>query len=212
MFLSYLHYLNYDFERHNSQDLFAPFATPAPDTGSFITIVTAVVSPLSRGSVTLASLDPFEFPLIDPALLEHPFDQAAIIRALRGAQGFLSGGGGIGGTGVEGSQWDDGFIIEPILNLTDVRNQTQFSLNGPPMSPVEAMQREADDLKLLNYAQENTQTIWHPVGTARMSPQNATWGVVDSRLRVKKVKGVRVVDASVFVSTLLCQSDYIEIS
>lgn len=179
----------------------------APATGSFITAVTAIVSPLSRGSVTLSSLNPFDFPLIDPALLEHPFDQAAMVRALRGAQGFLSGGGGAGGSGVKGGQWNDGFVLGPVLGLADVRNQTQFSLNGPSLSPTEAMRREADDFKLLNYAQENTQTIWHPVGTARMSPQNASWGVVDPRLRLKKVNGVRVVDASVFVSgsiTLMC--------
>ncbi|EAU87019.2 aryl-alcohol oxidase [Coprinopsis cinerea okayama7 len=37
----------------------------------------------------------------------------------------------------------------------------------------------------------------HPVGTASMSPKNAQWGVVDPDLRVKKVKGLRIVDASI---------------
>ena len=40
----------------------------------------------------------------------------------------------------------------------------------------------------------------HVVGTASASPVNADYGVVDPELKVKKVQGLRIVDASVFVS------------
>lgn len=50
------------------------------------------------------------------------------------------------------------------------------------------------------YVTNHTGTIWHPVGTASMSPVGAPWGVVDPDLKVKKVTGLRIVDASVFVS------------
>lgn len=43
----------------------------------------------------------------------------------------------------------------------------------------------------------------HGGGTARMSPQGATWGVVDPDYRVKGTSGLRIVDASIFVSTIL---------
>jgi len=36
-----------------------------------------------------------------------------------------------------------------------------------------------------------------------MSPQGATWGVVDPDYRVKGTSGLRIVDASIFVSTIL---------
>lgn len=39
-------------------------------------------------------------------------------------------------------------------------------------------------------------TIWHASGTAVMLPQ-AKGGVVDSRLRVYSIKGLRVVDCSI---------------
>lgn len=40
-------------------------------------------------------------------------------------------------------------------------------------------------------------TIFHPVGTCRMGAAGDSLAVVDSRLRVKGVAGLRVVDASV---------------
>jgi choline dehydrogenase len=40
-------------------------------------------------------------------------------------------------------------------------------------------------------------TIFHPVGTCRMGRDNDPMAVVDSRLRVKGVRGLRVVDASI---------------
>jgi choline dehydrogenase len=51
------------------------------------------------------------------------------------------------------------------------------------------------DEALLEYARETGQTAWHAVGTCRMGqPGDA---VVDARLRVYGVAGLRVIDASV---------------
>ncbi|KAK0229807.1 aryl-alcohol oxidase precursor, partial [Armillaria nabsnona] len=40
-------------------------------------------------------------------------------------------------------------------------------------------------------------SVFHPVGTASMSPADASWGVVNPDLKLKGAKGVRIVDASV---------------
>ncbi|MET9734949.1 GMC oxidoreductase [Streptomyces sp. NPDC006458] len=54
-----------------------------------------------------------------------------------------------------------------------------------------------DDALLLEYIRENSATLWHPVGTAKMGPDSDPAAVVDQRLRVKGVQNLSVVDASV---------------
>jgi choline dehydrogenase-like flavoprotein len=44
-------------------------------------------------------------------------------------------------------------------------------------------------------------TTFHPVSTAKMSPKEADYGVVDPDLKVKGIRGLRIVDASIMVST-----------
>lgn len=52
-----------------------------------------------------------------------------------------------------------------------------------------------DDDGLLEYARNSGQTAWHTVGTCRMGkPHNS---VVDERLRVHGIRGLRVIDASI---------------
>jgi choline dehydrogenase-like flavoprotein len=52
-----------------------------------------------------------------------------------------------------------------------------------------------DDQGLAAYVRARAETLYHPVGTCRMGADAAA--VVDGRLRVQGVEGLRVVDASV---------------
>jgi len=56
----------------------------------------------------------------------------------------------------------------------------------------------ATDAQWLDFARENGQTIYHPIGTCRMGEDARA--VVDSRLRVHGLQGLRIVDASVMPS------------
>lgn len=70
----------------------------------------------------------------------------------------------------------------------------------PAMQPLLAGERrpgpetENDD-DLLDYIRSTGQTSWHPISTCRMG--NDDMAVVDARLRVRGIEGLRVVDASV---------------
>jgi choline dehydrogenase len=53
------------------------------------------------------------------------------------------------------------------------------------------------DAELAAYIRRTLRTDWHPVGTCRMGRNNDPMSVVDPRLRVLGVQGLRVIDASV---------------
>lgn len=116
----------------------------------------------------MRSSDPFDSPLIDPALLSHPYDAEILVYAVRQVQRFLT------------APAFSGYVLE----------------HASPFTPVTI----GNDEEVLRILRETSATAWHPVGTAAMTRKGAGWGVVDPDLRVKRVKGLRVVDASIFVS------------
>ena len=65
---------------------------------------------------------------------------------------------------------------------------------GPEVFPGEAVQSDAE---LENFIREKAESIYHPVGTCKMGAVDDADAVVDSQCRVKGVRGLRVVDASV---------------
>ncbi|KAH9003801.1 aryl-alcohol-oxidase from pleurotus Eryingii [Lactarius hatsudake] len=63
---------------------------PPPPTGHFMSIGTIVLTPTSRGSITLASTNPFDAPIIDPALLNSDFDIFTMREAVKAALRFVA--------------------------------------------------------------------------------------------------------------------------
>jgi choline dehydrogenase len=55
---------------------------------------------------------------------------------------------------------------------------------------------EADDEALTRFCGKTVKTNYHPVGTARMGPDGDTMAVLDEKLRVRGVDGLRVIDCS----------------
>ncbi len=64
-------------------------------------------------------------------------------------------------------------------------------------APIAPAIEDMDDAALLADFRARSGTVFHPVGTCRMGPDPRDC-VVDARLRVHGIKGLRVVDASVF--------------
>jgi choline dehydrogenase-like flavoprotein len=137
-----------------------------PESGYWMTIITVVLSPSSRGTIGINSSNPLDYPIINPNVLAIDFDKTVMREAIRSAQTYLQ------------APAFEGYIIEPSDKLG---NRTS-------------------DEELDEYIQLLASTALHPSGTAAMSAEDADYGVVNPDLLVKKTSGLRIVDASVFVS------------
>jgi choline dehydrogenase len=67
-------------------------------------------------------------------------------------------------------------------------------LRGDEFSPGKGVR--SDD-EVLDWIRGNAQTAYHPIGTCRMGPEGQRT-VVDERLRVHGLSGLRIADASIF--------------
>jgi choline dehydrogenase-like flavoprotein len=68
------------------------------------------------------------------------------------------------------------------------------------VGPTPPLMNTRTDADLEAYVRAGGLSVFHPTGTAAMSPKGAHWGVVDPDLKVKGVEGLRIVDGSVLVS------------
>ncbi|THU90637.1 aryl-alcohol-oxidase from pleurotus Eryingii [Dendrothele bispora CBS 962.96] len=66
------------------------FLGDTPATGNYMTILTILSTPFSRGTVTLTSPSAFQPPLIDPSFLSHPFDLIAMRAGMLSARRFVT--------------------------------------------------------------------------------------------------------------------------
>ncbi|KAJ3921388.1 alcohol oxidase [Lentinula edodes] len=137
---------------------------------TYFSMLYGVLSPLSRGSITLNASDPLGPPLIDPNYFASEYDVLVMRQALLTGFNFLSS-----------EPWTS-YLGTPVNGLAEV------------ISTVGTGDFTAMDELMRNGVQNGA----HLVATSSMSPYGADWGVVDPDLRVKGLNGLRVVDASVY--------------
>jgi choline dehydrogenase-like flavoprotein len=133
--------------------------------GSCFTLANVLVSPTSRGTLTLSSSNPLDAPILDPNLLSNELDTQLLY-----ASGRL----------------------------------TIFMMNSPAAKEYgvqeygidESNRDDVSDEAMRKRVLRTGRTLNHGSGTCKMGT------VVDTVCRVKGVKGVRVVDASVFPAPL----------
>ncbi|KIA75446.1 hypothetical protein HK57_00090 [Aspergillus ustus] len=140
----------------------------AAQSGNYLTIAVGLVSPLSRGSSHITSSDASDAPRIDPRYLTHAIDLEMLARHTR--------------------------YIETIREAEPLASMLKPAGRRSPGAPGDLRSVSLDEVK--GYVKEKAKSTFHPVGTCAMAPKSKG-GVVDARLRVWGVQGLRVVDASV---------------
>ncbi|KAJ7451784.1 aryl-alcohol-oxidase from pleurotus Eryingii [Mycena galericulata] len=93
-----------------------------------------------------------------------------------------------------GSEVDFFIMREAVKSALRFASAPAFA--GYVISPFE-VNSTSTDAQLDDFIRENAATVFHPAGSASMSPKGANWGVVDPDLVVKGISGLRIVDLSV---------------
>ncbi|GMG13125.1 unnamed protein product [Aspergillus oryzae] len=138
---------------------------PQYDGKNYFSMSAALMTPFSRGTVTINSNDTANPPIVDPQWLADPRDQEMAVAAFRRCREIVA---------------------------SDVMREV---VAGPEILP--GPQYQTDE-EILNYIAETSDAYYAGVGTCAMGKADDSKAVIDSKARVLGVKGLRVVDASIF--------------
>ena len=132
------------------------------------TLAPVVLHPESVGEVTLNLTHPFDSPVIDPHYLEDPHDIKVLTKAIR--------------------------ISNDLVRKSEALHKGLSELPGENAKlPYEYDSDEFWEWIIRHFLM----AVYHPVSTCKMGSVDDPSAVVDPRLRVKGVEGLRVVDASI---------------
>ncbi|XP_018569547.1 glucose dehydrogenase [FAD, quinone] [Anoplophora glabripennis] len=133
------------------------------------TLMPLLLRPHSRGWVRLKSRNPFDAPLINANYFDDPFDVKTLVEGAKIA-----------------------------INISQAEAFKKFNsrLHRIPFPNCRHVPF-ASDKYWECHIRTISMTIYHPVGTCKMGPQWDSGAVVDPRLRVYGVGGLRVIDASI---------------
>ncbi|XP_060852755.1 glucose dehydrogenase [FAD, quinone]-like [Rhopalosiphum padi] len=133
------------------------------------TVFPMIMRPKSKGHLWLENANPFHYPLIDPNYFADETDLDVAVAGVR--------------------------IFQQMLK-TNAMKKLNATLFDTPL-PGCARHKFDSDAYWKCSARQISFTIYHLSGTCKMGPVGDPTAVVDPRLRVHGVKGLRVIDASI---------------
>uniref|UniRef100_A0A1L8DZX6 Putative glucose dehydrogenase fad quinone n=1 Tax=Nyssomyia neivai TaxID=330878 RepID=A0A1L8DZX6_9DIPT len=141
----------------------------ASQGGDVGSVLVTLLNEKSKGHIELKGKDPKYYPKIFANYLDEQDDVDTIVRGIQLYMKFL---------GTETFKKHEGHYIR--LPLADC-DKLEFN-----------------SVKYWEcYTRHMATTLYHPTGTTKMGPESDKDSVVDPRLRVKGIKGLRVIDASI---------------
>ncbi|RGP74494.1 gmc oxidoreductase [Fusarium longipes] len=135
---------------------------------SYISLTASSMVALSRGNISLKGTSMMVAPNINPNYYTHEADRAIAIRSFHYLRKILA---------------------HPALS------RYTYGANNGEVSPGAAVEDDDEDA-IFDYVKANTIPNWHASGTNQMLPEG-DGGVVDPRLKVYGVDGLRIVDCSI---------------
>ncbi len=151
-----------------SDELWATVYEPLRDKDMW-TVFPMIMRPKSRGRIWLRSKDPFDKPLIHPNYFSAEEDLNTMVRGIRAAIA---------------------------ISKTKAMQKFGSEFHRIPIPGCSHHVFMSDDYWKCQ-AMHVTNTIYHLSGTCKMGPATDPTAVVDARLRVHGIKGLRVADASI---------------
>ncbi|XP_055309378.1 glucose dehydrogenase [FAD, quinone]-like [Sitodiplosis mosellana] len=138
----------------------------ANSKADIVIIKTTLLQPQSTGFIELKSSSPKDKPRIVPKYFSNEEDMITMLRAVKQQISFEN---------------------------TDTYRKHEGEFLKLPLKECDKFEFKSDDY-LRCYIKHFSSTLYHPVGTSRMSDSD---GVVDSRLNVRGVKRLRQIDAGI---------------
>ena len=157
------------FELYGYNDEIIQSVVEANAQSETVIFVLTLLNPKSIGKVKLRSSDPFDSPKLIHNYFKEQEDVDTMVRAIKQLHKITT------------------------TKMYDQHEGDAIKLNIPECN---ALDYNTDQYWEC-YSRYMTSTLYHPIGTAKMGPAEDKDAVVDSRLNVKGVKGLRVVDASI---------------
>lgn len=142
----------------------------------YISFAQIHLQPTSRGTITLKDASIWSHPLIDPNYCATESDHRAMIFGMKTTLKLAA-------TEPLATEIHRSFDFKKPELYAHLRGKGEF--------------KDLDDASLNEVFKATAFTIYHPTGTAKMGPSSDALAVVDDRLRVHGVVGLRVVDASI---------------
>ncbi|XP_049813579.1 glucose dehydrogenase [FAD, quinone]-like [Schistocerca nitens] len=144
-----------------------------------VMVMTTLLAPRSRGRIRLRSAEPLDPPLIETGYLADPRDLETLL---------------------------DGVELSHRLGSTEAMRAAGYGVRDLPLRECGRRARGGRDYWSCA-APHLGATVYHPVGTAKMGPSSDAGAVVDARLRLHGVRGLRVADASVMPLIVRCNTN-----
>ncbi|XP_045123984.1 glucose dehydrogenase [FAD, quinone]-like [Portunus trituberculatus] len=151
------------------KEVFEPYFSEVAGQEGY-TAYPEVLRPKSRGTVRLSSGHYEAPPLVDPNYLSHPDDLRLLIKGIK--------------------------FVMAVGNSTIMRENFDAVFNTQLLPGCEEEPLFSDTYWAC-FVKNMATTSYHLVGSCKMGPEDDPFSVVDHRLRVRGVSGLRVADASI---------------